>query len=196
MSRRAQKKAEVREALVAAADELFVERGFDGTTVDDIAERAGVSRRTFFRYFPTKEAIAFPSSAARVAAFRQLLTDALSKGSMFEGVREACLTLAKAFTQNRDEEVARQKLVDATPALLAADLQIYQVWVDTLAESVTPKGATARQRRRAKFFAAATIGAVRSGLRDWVAADGRKNLSTLGKEAFEMLAEGFADLEI
>lgn len=196
MSRRAQKKAEVREALVAAADELFADRGFEGTTVDDVAERAGVSRRTFFRYFATKEAIAFPQSEYRVEAFRQLLEDALARGPMFEGVREACLTLAKAFTQNREQEVARQKLVDATPTLVAADLQLYQVWVDTLADAVTPKGATTRQRRRAKFFAASTIGAVRSGLRDWVAANGRKNLANLGKEAFEMLAEGFGDLEI
>ncbi|GFJ86453.1 TetR family transcriptional regulator [Phytohabitans rumicis] len=53
-------KPRVREDLTAAAIALFLKRGYDETTVDEIAEAAGVARRTFFRYFRTKEDAVFP----------------------------------------------------------------------------------------------------------------------------------------
>ncbi|MEN8374911.1 MAG: TetR/AcrR family transcriptional regulator [Gemmatimonadota bacterium] len=55
--RRAEKKAETRAALLEAALELFERDGFAGTTVDAIAERAGVSRATYFNYYETKEGV-------------------------------------------------------------------------------------------------------------------------------------------
>jgi AcrR family transcriptional regulator len=58
-SRRERRVADTRAALVAAAKELFGQKGFTETTVDEIAERADVAQRTFFRYFPSKEAVLF-----------------------------------------------------------------------------------------------------------------------------------------
>lgn len=58
-SRRERNKQRTLRALREAATPLFLEQGFDATTVDQIAERAGVSQRTFFRYFPCKEALLF-----------------------------------------------------------------------------------------------------------------------------------------
>src|SRR5689334_8776300 len=52
--------APARERLVAAAYRMFVQHGFEATTVEEIADAAGVSRRTFFRHFPTKEDAIFP----------------------------------------------------------------------------------------------------------------------------------------
>ena len=57
MGRRALRKALTREAIIRAAMKLFREKGFEGATVTEIVEAAGVSRRTFFRYFPSKEQI-------------------------------------------------------------------------------------------------------------------------------------------
>lgn len=62
----------MREGLAEAAFELFVEKGFERTTVDDIVARAGVGRRSFFRYFPSKEDVVFPdheSCLAETTAF-------------------------------------------------------------------------------------------------------------------------------
>src|SRR3954452_8389109 len=67
-SLRDRKKQRTRRALVEAAAELFEERGYDATTVADIAAAADIGTRTFFSYFASKEELLFPSSDARVAA--------------------------------------------------------------------------------------------------------------------------------
>jgi len=59
LSRRKRRMAETRAAILAAVRELFDEKGYVETTIDDIAERADIAPRTFFRYFPTKEAALF-----------------------------------------------------------------------------------------------------------------------------------------
>src|SRR5215467_13348806 len=73
---RERKKAATRIAIRDAGMRLFAERGFGGTTIDEIAEQAGVSRATVFAYFPTKEEIVFGDAAAAVDALRELLRDA------------------------------------------------------------------------------------------------------------------------
>lgn len=62
VGRRDRKRRATREALALAALELFEDRGFAATTIDDITERADLARRTFFRHFPSKEAVLFPDS--------------------------------------------------------------------------------------------------------------------------------------
>jgi TetR/AcrR family transcriptional regulator, regulator of mycofactocin system len=64
-----------RAALAAAAVELFTEHGFAATTVDDIAARADVAPRTFFRYFPTKEAVLFHDADEKLAVVKERLAE-------------------------------------------------------------------------------------------------------------------------
>src|SRR3712207_4563900 len=75
MSLRDNKKTRTRAALRAAAFHLFRTKGFDRTTVDEIAAEAGVSRTTFFRYFPTKEAVVFDRGREVGEVFRRWISE-------------------------------------------------------------------------------------------------------------------------
>src|SRR5689334_5758979 len=70
---RERKKLRTRQALSEAALRLFAEKGFDATTVEEICERAEVSPSTFFRYFESKEAAAFPEEEPRVRIVEEAL---------------------------------------------------------------------------------------------------------------------------
>ena len=74
VSLRERKKNETCDALIGAALDLFELRGFDGVTVDDIAARANVSPRTFFRYFGSKEAVLYPDQDYFLALMRDAMT--------------------------------------------------------------------------------------------------------------------------
>lgn len=191
VSRREQNKQRVRVALVREATRLFAARGFEATTIDDIVEEAGVSRRTFFRYFATKESIAFPFREERLAAFEALIQRDLADRPPLEAVREACLGVGKYYAAEPDRELTRQRIVDESPTLVAAELEVYDRWERAIAEAVTPKRASAKRRRQARIFAAATIGVLRTTLREWYESDCSKNLLTLGRQAFDLLEQGF-----
>lgn len=104
-------------AIAEQAIRLFEEQGLDETTVEQIAAAAGVSQRTFFRYFPTKEAAAFPDHEDRVAELRRLL-DA-RRGSPAPVL--AALEVSRASTTEYFDTYGlyrpRYHLVQSVPAL-------------------------------------------------------------------------------
>ncbi|HEU5025729.1 MAG TPA: helix-turn-helix domain-containing protein [Spirillospora sp.] len=100
--------------LVAAALDLFAERGYENTTVIDIAQRAGLTKSTFFRHFPDKREVLFG---------RDTMTGLLAKGiaaapataTPLEAVASALDTVGReAFTPDRREFTARRRAVIAT----------------------------------------------------------------------------------
>ncbi|MCP2636672.1 TetR family transcriptional regulator [Microbacterium sp. HD4P20] len=89
-------KASSRETLAEAACELFLEQGFEDTSIADITSRAGVSRSSFFNYFSSKSDILWAGLDDRIAAFEQLLAEEDGKRAA-SGVRAHVLAIAKDF---------------------------------------------------------------------------------------------------
>lgn len=114
-------KQAVRQRVSDVAVELFAERGYDATTVEDIAAAAGISERTFFRYFPTKDEVFFSRAESDT---RELVEHVRSRPSdeapwvALQGALEHALT-----SLNREPEFARAKqfrdILAASPTLLA-----------------------------------------------------------------------------
>jgi AcrR family transcriptional regulator len=96
---RERKKRQTREALTRAAQELFVERGYDETTLAEIAEAAGVSTRTIFAYFPGKEDILFATEQTMLDALAQALAERPAGADALTALREFILSSAHEKTE-------------------------------------------------------------------------------------------------
>ena len=111
--------ARTREEIEDAAWALFAGRGYEATTVEQIAAAAGVSTRTFFRYFPSKEDAVFGDHAEVVARFRAALGATRGEAtSPLDRVRRAVLATQQPG-RRPDHQIARARLVAAVPALRA-----------------------------------------------------------------------------
>jgi len=95
-SRRERNKERTRTAIERAALELFETQGFDQTTAEQIADRADVSLRTFFRYFPTKEQVVFAHWAEPITTLSDLIAAQPPELNAFDAARRAYATFAGA----------------------------------------------------------------------------------------------------
>src|SRR5438270_12752112 len=102
---RERKKQRTREAIVRAAHQLFVERGYQTTTLPDIAEAADVSTRTIFAYFPSKEDILFNNFALMKEALAQALAERPEGTDALETVRQFILSTRNAAHSDLDKRV-------------------------------------------------------------------------------------------
>ena len=181
LSLRDRKKVAVREALVVAALRLFRARGFDAVTVDEIAEAAAVSRRSFFRYFPTKEAVLLDRRYEQLGRFRALLSGKGQKAPPFERVRRACLALAEEYVARRRQILEERAIVAVAPSLVARDLEIDRAFESVIEEALGGS-------LRARICAAAVVGVIRVVLEDWATSKGKLDLAAVGGEALDLLA--------
>lgn len=188
---RDRKKRRTREALLTCARAWFGTQGYDATTMDEIAEAAEVSRRTLFRYFPTKEALVFHDEEARLARFRETLAAGPGAGSGFTAVRRALMALAGDYVLERETIAIRQCVVDASPTLVAAERVYDQAWEEAIAAALLPADGSPEARRSARLLAGALFDVLRAALREWFATDCDLDLVALGEHALDLLASGF-----
>jgi TetR/AcrR family transcriptional regulator, regulator of mycofactocin system len=185
---REQKKAEARVAIVAAALRLFQKRGFADVTIDEIAELAHVSRRTFFRYFPTKEDVVLERRRQQLATFREALTTL--EGSASEVVLEAFARVAADYQKNETRILSERALLASARDLRVRDLEIDREFEREIVEAVVARTSRrANDQRAARFFAAAAMGVVRVVIDEWAEAGGRADIAALGRDALDAIVE-------
>jgi AcrR family transcriptional regulator len=184
---RQRKKAETRDRIRACALRLFVEQGYDATTVEQIAAEAGVSHMTFFRYFPVKEDVALSDGYDPLIA--RLLAQTPADWPIVARIRAALLQgLAQVYGADRDTLLAQNKLIAATPALrdrLWADqIASQQLFLQALGGGQHDHGPSFQTR----VTVAACLAAASTAILAWVENDGTPELPELIDQAFATLA--------
>ena len=117
---RERKKVRTRRALADAALRMFSENGFGATKLEDLAEEAEVSKSTFFRFFPAKEAAAIEAEAELWSAYLTALAKRELAGPVLGELHQALAAAAAGLDPGWDERfLATRRLVAAEPALLA-----------------------------------------------------------------------------
>ncbi|WP_284748310.1 TetR/AcrR family transcriptional regulator [Amycolatopsis sp. RTGN1] len=117
-----------KERLIEAAFELFAERGYDQTTVDDITDRAGVGRTTFFRAFRAKEDVIFPDHEVLLGAIEARLSGSTPRTALL-AVTEASRLVLQHYLAEGERARTRYRLTSSVPALRdreIAGVQQYQ----------------------------------------------------------------------
>ena len=110
-------KPDARGRLQHAALTLYGEQGFDRTTVAEVAERAGLTKRTFFRYFADKREVLFHGSQALEALFVAEVRGAPESEAPLEAIAVALDAAAAMFEERREFALQRQQVIDASPEL-------------------------------------------------------------------------------
>ena len=117
---RERKKLRIRRALADTALRMFTEKGFGATTLEDLVDEAEVSRSSFFRFFPAKEAVAIEAEAELWSAYLTALADRELSGAILGELHQTLATAAAGLDPGWDERfLATRRLVAAEPALLA-----------------------------------------------------------------------------
>ncbi|MFI9329231.1 TetR family transcriptional regulator [Kitasatospora sp. NPDC052868] len=169
-------KPAMREALVAAAFELFLERGFEQTTVDDIVSLAGVGRRSFFRYFPAKEDVVFPDHERSLAEMTEFLESGTGEEDPVKHACDAARLVLRMYAEQPSFSVQRYRLTRKVPGLRAYELSVVWRYEHTLAHYLRgrydgrPDGAL-----RADVIAAAVVAAHNHALRTWLRSGGESD---------------------
>ena len=166
--RREQKREETRRRLTRAAQRLFVEQGFDGTSVDEIASAAGVSRRTFFHYFDSKEDVVL----SRHDDFERALLDAIRTAPPSMSVLQVAEHAAMAALGSFDAEEAKliEQLKRDTPALRLRDHGKYERLERAIAGALAERQGTAPDDLRTRLDAMVVAGVLRVGGDGWLRA--------------------------
>ena len=133
---------EVGVRLQRAALDLFRERGYERTTAAQIAARAGVTERTFFRYFPDKREVLFEGEAVLRTALLGAIAEAPGQLSSLETLFFAFRSVRSLLENNRAFSMPRHEVIRTTPALLEREQTKIAALADALAIALKARGAT------------------------------------------------------
>ena len=189
LGRREQKKRDTRQAIRNAALDLAMENGLENLTVEAIAQNAGVSPRTFFNYFASKEDALVTQAAESSEQVRQLLLVRPAHESPMRAFHNALLESDYFGTDpvDRDRLLARQRLTQQHPSLMAHHLgkvaMVERSFADALAERMD---VNVDDDMYPELLAAIAMSAIRVAVRRWVV-QGSDSLYELLDEAFHRL---------
>jgi len=169
--------------LELIALDLFAAQGFDGTTVEQIAARAGVSRRTFFRYFDSKAAVLWHEFDQEVSALNEAFTGVDPDLPIMDAIRHVVVGVAELRT--------RINLIGSVPALQASAAPHYDAWERAVSAFAAQRLDLANTSLIPLAIGRATLATCRAAFDHWVShADA--DLTVYLDQALAALSKGFA----
>ncbi len=173
------------ERLGQAAMELYAERGFEQTTVAQIAERAGLTERTFFRYFADKREVLFAGASQLQELIVSAVADAPPGAAPLDAVGAALDAAGDVFEQRRDFVRVRQAVIDANPELQERELKKMAALARATAGALRDRGVP---DPGATLTAEAGIAVFRVAFERWVAGTDGGTLPQILRETLAELA--------
>jgi len=177
-------KPNARGRLELAALELYVERGFEQTTVAEIAQRAGLTERTFFRHFADKREVLFWGAAALQEFIVRAISSAPDSAAPIDAVAIALETAGTLFQERRDGARQRQAVIAANAELQERELKKLAALATAMAEALRQRGVT---EPSATLAAEAGIAVFRIAFAGWINDATPHTFSQLIRESLDTL---------
>lgn len=178
-----------RQTLLRIAEtglKLFVQNGYEQTTLEEIAAAAGISRRTFFYYFKSKEAILMAFLDGGFAkAIRPVLLSQSTEQTPFTATCNSIIQLMSAH--NREEAITVTRLLVSTETLKARMPGVFAEMEEVVYESLCEMWPEPEKRASLRMVAMAAIGAMRVAKENWLKEDGKRPLQEYLTESFNTL---------
>ncbi len=185
---RARKRRATRQRLAETGLRLFLQQGYEATTLDQIAEAAGVSRRTVFHYFDQKEDILLAWKAGFAEAMRAAILAQRPDRPPLDLVLAAFLQLAGAF--EADDHIRIERLLASTERLDASKHAKYAEQEQAVFEALVELSPAPERRDGLRIVAMIAIGALRVAFERWLERGGAEPLADHLRRAFaELRAE-------
>ena len=175
-----------RNALLEAALNLFSANGYDETSTDQIAESAGLSPRTFFRYFPTKESVLFFGEYDFIKAVSGVYLAQPEDASDFEAMANSFALLAPGLNRIRKRIAQYREAVASSFVLLGRERRNHEANADTVAKAIADRRRLPAPDDECRLLASVGMLLVERALNAWLATPGR-GLDDLIRQEFAAL---------
>ena len=177
-----------RRQLIDGALDLFDKKGYDATTVGDIAAAADVTERSFFHHFASKDDVLFDGYADRLSEGTRRFRTAASDGSLWDALVAASEPVVAAVEDHPDLFLLRSRLYGSAPALRASMLRINEDWIEVLLHEVAGfLGVDPATHLGARLATSLVNSANRGALDVWAAAGGQIDLRTVAEDAWRTI---------
>lgn len=172
---------------------LFAERGFDATTVDEIAAAAGISRRTLFRYFPSKNDLVWGDFDAERARLRDHLDARPADEPTMRAIRQAVVTTNDFVAADLPELRVRMRLLTTVPTLQAYSTLRYAEWREDIARFVAYRLGARSDALVPTAIGFSVLGVTLASFLRWMELDTDAGLRPILDHGLSALEAGFPD---
>lgn len=177
----------IRAQIGTIAWNLFAQRGFDEVTANEVAEAAGISRATFFRYFSSKEEAVFAAQEALGGEIAAALSARPAGEDAWTALRQAIDAAIGAYVSDPAAALARLRLTRETPSLRAHQLERQAQWQQMISSALAERLGAEPLDLEVQALVGAALSALDSAATHWGEGDGSGDMIELLDRAFETL---------